>query len=237
VVQTAITAMGQIENSSKQITDIIGVIDEIAFQTNLLALNAGVEAARAGDAGKGFAVVASEVRALAQRSGEAAKEIKSLIQTSGSHVQAGVKYVGESGNALKHIVEQVVDINALVGEMAQAAQQQSTGIEEVNAAVTKIDQITQQNAAMVEQTTAAARNLAKDMGGLNGQLSYFKAGSIEKKNAPKGRAGANAARASGKAERAMARRQSAKPNVAVRGANALARAATPQAEEAGWQEF
>ncbi len=114
--QTAIKAMGEIEQSSKQITDIIGVIDEIAFQTNLLALNAGVEAARAGDAGKGFAVVASEVRALAQRSSEAAKEIKTLIKASGEHVGAGVKFVGESGQALKRIVEQVVQINALVTE-------------------------------------------------------------------------------------------------------------------------
>jgi methyl-accepting chemotaxis protein len=161
VVKTAITAMGQIEQSSKQITDIIGIIDEIAFQTNLLALNAGVEAARAGDAGKGFAVVASEVRALAQRSSQAAKEIKSLIQASGGHVASGVKYVGETGDSLRRIVEQVIQINALVSEMASAAHQQSTGIEEVNAAVTRMDQVTQQNAAMVEQSTAAARNLAQ----------------------------------------------------------------------------
>ena len=128
VVETAIGAMDKIEQSSKQITDIIGVIDEIAFQTNLLALNAGVEAARAGDAGKGFAVVASEVRALAQRSSEAAKEIKTLIKTSSEHVGAGVKFVGESGQALKRIVDQVMQINSLVTEMAQAAEQQSTGI-------------------------------------------------------------------------------------------------------------
>ena len=162
VVDTAIKAMGQIEQSSKQITDIIGVIDEIAFQTNLLALNAGVEAARAGDAGKGFAVVASEVRALAQRSSEAAKEIKGLIKDSREHVVSGVKFVGETGEALKHIVSQVVEINALVGEMARAAQQQSTGIEEVNSAVSQMDQVTQQNAAMVEQSTAASRNLASE---------------------------------------------------------------------------
>ena len=173
VVKTAITAMGQIEQSSKQITDIIGIIDEIAFQTNLLALNAGVEAARAGDAGKGFAVVASEVRALAQRSSQAAKEIKSLIQASGSHVASGVKYVGETGDSLRRIVEQVMQINALVSEMASAAEQQSTGIEEVNAAVTQMDQVTQQNAAMVEQSTAAARNLAAETAELKDRVSFF----------------------------------------------------------------
>lgn len=179
VVKTAITAMGQIEQSSKQITDIIGVIDEIAFQTNLLALNAGVEAARAGDAGKGFAVVASEVRALAQRSGQAAKEIKALIQASGSHVASGVKYVGESGDALRRIVDQVIQINALVSEMAAAAQQQSTGIEEVNAAVAQMDQVTQQNAAMVEESTAAARNLASETAELSKLASFFNVGEFE----------------------------------------------------------
>src|ERR1051326_4121499 len=173
VVKTAINAMGQIEQSSKQITDIIGILDEIAFQTNLLALNAGVEAARAGDAGKGFAVVASEVRALAQRSSQAAKEIKSLIQASGGHVASGVKYVGETGDSLRRIVEQVMQINALVSEMASAAHQQSTGIEEVNAAVTQMDQVTQQNAAMVEQSTAAARNLAAQTADLKGLVSFF----------------------------------------------------------------
>ncbi|MBI3758740.1 MAG: HAMP domain-containing protein [Deltaproteobacteria bacterium] len=176
VVETATTAMGQIEQSSKQITDIIGVIDEIAFQTNLLALNAGVEAARAGDAGKGFAVVASEVRALAQRSGEAAKEIKTLIKTSGEQVHSGVRLVAESGQALKRIVDQVMQINALVGEMAQAAQQQSTGIEEVNVAVTQMDQVTQQNAAMVEQSTAASRTLADKTRELSELVSFFKVG-------------------------------------------------------------
>src|SRR6202000_617786 len=173
IVETAIRAMGEIEQSSKKITDIIGVIDEIAFQTNLLALNAGVEAARAGDAGKGFAVVASEVRALAQRSSEAAREIKTLIKTSGEQVSSGVKLVGESGQALKRIVEQVVSINSRVTEMAQAEQQQSTGIEEVNVAVNQMDQVTQQNAAMVEQSTAASRNLATETTDLSNLVSFF----------------------------------------------------------------
>jgi methyl-accepting chemotaxis protein len=177
VVNTAITAMDGIANSSKQITDIIGVIDEIAFQTNLLALNAGVEAARAGDAGRGFAVVASEVRALAQRSSEAAKQIKTLINASGQQVQSGVKLVGESGAALRKIMDQVQQINALVSEMAQAAEQQSTGIEEVNSAVAQMDQVTQQNAAMVEQSTAASRNLASETQQLQSLVGFFNVGS------------------------------------------------------------
>jgi methyl-accepting chemotaxis protein len=176
IVDTAIKAMGQIEQSSKQITDIIGVIDEIAFQTNLLALNAGVEAARAGDAGKGFAVVASEVRALAQRSSEAAREIKTLIKASSEHVASGVRLVSDSGQALRKIVSQVVEINTLVSEMAQAAQQQSTGIEEVNTAVTQMDQVTQQNAAMVEESTAASRNLASETVELSELVSFFQLG-------------------------------------------------------------
>ena len=162
VVETTVQAMGQIEQSSKRITDIIGVIDEIAFQTNMLALNAAVEAARAGDAGRGFAVVASEVRTLAQRSSNAAKEIKSLIQTSSQHVDVGVKCVAESGNALTRIAAQVVEIDALMSEMLDAARQQSTGIGGVNTAVAEMDQVTQRNAAMVEQTTAASRELARE---------------------------------------------------------------------------
>jgi methyl-accepting chemotaxis protein len=176
VVDTAIKAMDKIEQSSKQITEIIGVIDEIAFQTNLLALNAGVEAARAGDAGKGFAVVASEVRALAQRSSEAAKEIKTLIKTSTEHVGAGVKFVGESGQALKRIVDQVVQINSLVTEMAQASQQQSTGIGEVSVAINQMDQVTQQNAAMVEESTAASRKLASETNLLSELVRVFTIG-------------------------------------------------------------
>ncbi|HEY0266505.1 MAG TPA: PAS domain-containing methyl-accepting chemotaxis protein [Rhizomicrobium sp.] len=183
IVDTAIKAMGQIEQSSKQITDIIGVIDEIAFQTNLLALNAGVEAARAGDAGKGFAVVASEVRALAQRSSEAAREIKTLIKASSEHVGSGVKLVGESGQALRAIVTQVVEINSLVTEMAQAAQQQSTGIEEVNTAVTQMDQVTQQNAAMVEESTAASRNLANETAELSELVAFFDVGETVQRKA------------------------------------------------------
>ena len=159
VVSEAVSAMGEIEKSSNEISNIIGVIDEIAFQTNLLALNAGVEAARAGEAGKGFAVVASEVRALAQRSAEAAKEIKALISASTAQVERGVKLVGETGQALTDIVAKVTDIDQLISEIALSSQEQATGLNQVNSAVNQMDQVTQQNAAMVEEATAAAANL------------------------------------------------------------------------------
>ncbi|MDR3528085.1 MAG: methyl-accepting chemotaxis protein [Rhizomicrobium sp.] len=209
VVEAATVAMDSISQSSKQITDIIGVIDEIAFQTNLLALNAGVEAARAGDAGRGFAVVASEVRALAGRSSEAAKQIKALINTSGAHVEGGVKLVGESGQALRRIVEQVQRINALVSEVAGAADQQASAIQEVNAAVGQMDQVTQQNAAMVEQSTAASRSLADKTHALQDLIRFFDVGGTPAA-APRrdmARPAAKAREAS--LSRPMARRQSA----------------------------
>ena len=162
IVGRATSAMGEIEESSKQIGQIIGVIDEIAFQTNLLALNAGVEAARAGDAGKGFAVVASEVRALAQRSADAAKEIKALINASSAQVGQGVELVAETGKALQRIAAQVSEINASVAEIAASAQEQAVGLQQVNTAVNQMDQVTQQNAAMVEESTAASHALANE---------------------------------------------------------------------------
>ena len=162
VVRKTVEAMGGIEKSSQQISQIIGVIDEIAFQTNLLALNAGVEAARAGDAGRGFAVVASEVRALAQRSADAAKEIKGLISTSSMQVAEGVQLVAETGKALERILEQVVDINKVVVDIAAGAQEQATGLTQVNTAINQMDQATQQNAAMVEESTAAGHSLAQE---------------------------------------------------------------------------
>jgi methyl-accepting chemotaxis protein len=176
IVREAITAMNDIDESSRQIGQIIGVIDEIAFQTNLLALNAGVEAARAGDAGRGFAVVASEVRALAQRSAGAAKEIKTLIAASTQKVGAGVSLVGQTGVVLEQIVAQVKEINGIVTEIAASAQEQATGLHEVNTAVNQMDQVTQQNAAMVEESTAASHHLAQESDELTKLVSRFKVG-------------------------------------------------------------
>ncbi|TNM65079.1 methyl-accepting chemotaxis protein [Aliirhizobium smilacinae] len=176
IVRNTVDAMHQIERSSSEIGNIIGVIDDIAFQTNLLALNAGVEAARAGDAGKGFAVVAQEVRELAQRSAAAAKEIKALITTSGSHVEQGVNLVGETGKALDAIVSEVREINRHVQAIAESSREQSLGLQEISTAVNTIDQGTQQNAAMVEQSTAASHSLAKDAEALMSLLGQFRVG-------------------------------------------------------------
>ncbi len=177
-VAATIRAVGEIEASSSQIAQIIGVIDEIAFQTNLLALNAGVEAARAGDAGRGFAVVAQEVRALAQRSAEAAKEIKGLIANASTKVGEGVGLVGQTGTALSTILNRVTQIADLVREIAASAAEQATGLNEVNGAVNHMDQMTQQNAAMVEETTAAAHSLrdeAERLADLVGGFELFSA--------------------------------------------------------------
>ncbi|NSZ87809.1 PAS domain-containing methyl-accepting chemotaxis protein (plasmid) [Agrobacterium tumefaciens] len=174
VVRDAIGAMDQIETSSREISNIIGVIDEIAFQTNLLALNAGVEAARAGEAGKGFAVVAQEVRELAQRSAKAAKEIKTLITSSGSQVQSGVSLVTKAGSALQEIATQVHDINTNVVAIVEAAREQSNALGEINKAVNSVDQGTQQNAAMVEEQTAASHSLAREAAALFELLEHFR---------------------------------------------------------------
>jgi methyl-accepting chemotaxis protein len=165
--------MGRIEHSSSQISNIIGVIDEIAFQTNLLALNAGVEAARAGEAGKGFAVVAQEVRELAQRSAKAAKEIKDLIRNSANEVESGVRLVRETGEALRTIECLIVTINEHMDAIAVSAQEQSAGLSEVNMAVNQMDQVTQQNAAMVEEANAASATLAQEAGRLRELIGRF----------------------------------------------------------------
>jgi len=178
VVAGAVGAMKQIENSSKEINQIIGVIDEIAFQTNLLALNAGVEAARAGESGKGFAVVASEVRALAQRSAEAAKEIKSLIQVSSQQVNQGVGMVGEAGKALQNISRRIEEIDTLVGQIAGSTQEQSSALAEVNSAISHMDQVVQQNAAMAEESSAAARTLKDDNTRLAELTARFRVGGV-----------------------------------------------------------
>jgi len=173
VVSSAVEAMHEIENSSHHISQIIGVIDDIAFQTNLLALNAGVEAARAGEAGRGFAVVASEVLALAQRSSDAATEIKTLIGDSSKQVAHGVVLVGKAGSALERIVERITDISQQISAIAEGASEQSTGLNEINQGVSQLDQVTQQNAAMVEQVTAAGHLLSTDATKMSGFVANF----------------------------------------------------------------
>ncbi len=174
VIKQTAAVMTEISGSSLKITEIIGVMDEIAFQTNLLALNAGVEAARAGDAGRGFAVVAHEVRALAQRSAVAAKEIKSLIASSSDQVKRGVKLVNETVSALDGVTDQVGKIDTLLSEMATSAQEQATGLGEVNIAVNQMDQMTQENAAIIEMATVAAARLTTEAAELAALTSQFR---------------------------------------------------------------
>jgi methyl-accepting chemotaxis protein len=224
IVRDAIEAMNGIDKSSKQVSQIIGVIDEIAFQTNLLALNAGVEAARAGDAGRGFAVVASEVRALAQRSAEAAKEIKGLISTSTGQVEQGVELVVQTGKALERIVAQVAEINDVVSAIAASAQEQATGLHQVNTAVNQMDQVTQQNAAMVEESTAASHSLSQETAQLSGLISQFQVGA-EAAAAPVRRS---------VAKPAPAARPALKPAASRGGAAAVRK---PEVAEKNWEEF
>ncbi len=176
VVKQAVDAMARIEESSKKVSDIIGVIDEIAFQTNLLALNAAVEAARAGDAGKGFAVVASEVRTLAQRSSEVAKDIKDLILNSDSQVKEGVEHVDSTGKTLDEIVESITKVADIVSEIAAASNEQASSVEEINSAITNMDEMTQQNAALVEESSAAANSMQEQSEGLIDMVSFFSLG-------------------------------------------------------------
>ncbi len=173
VVRDTVAAMSGIERASAEISQIIGVIDGIAFQTNLLALNAGVEAARAGDAGRGFAVVASEVRALAQRSADAAQDVKTRITASNGQVAAGVALVGETGKSLERIVTRIGEISTLIGTISDSAERQASGLQQVNTAVAEMDGVTQQNAAMVEEASAAARTLAEEADMLSGTVGRF----------------------------------------------------------------
>ncbi len=248
VVRQAVDAMGKIEKSSQEIGNIIGVIDEIAFQTNLLALNAGVEAARAGDAGRGFAVVASEVRALAQRSAEAAKEIKALITASNGEVRQGVKLVAQTGESLERIVSRVTQINGVVGDISASAQEQATALQEVNTAVNQMDQVTQQNAAMAEEATAAGQSLAQESEQLASLVNQFQmrgAGSDAIRNELK-KAAPHAFRENGRVQglakqagdpsspRARAVRQ---PMKAVANGSGGRRAAAVSGDGDDWKEF
>jgi methyl-accepting chemotaxis protein len=231
VVRDAVAAMNGIEQSSQEISQIIGVIDEIAFQTNLLALNAGVEAARAGDAGRGFAVVASEVRALAQRSADAAKEIKKLISASTQQVDAGVSLVGQTGEALNRIVNQVADINSVVTEIAASAQEQATGLHQVNTAVNQMDQVTQQNAAMVEESTAASHSLAQETEDLARLIKRFQVGEDTVVSPIR--------RSHAAPQAAAPRTVTAMKTVSTHsgGGGALPKAAAPQPSTDSWEEF
>jgi methyl-accepting chemotaxis protein len=206
VTANAINAMARIEESSRKIADIIGVIDEIARQTNLLALNAAVEAARAGDAGRGFAVVASEVRSLAQRSSQAAKDITGLITGSSNHVKQGVDLVNQAGKSLSEIVDAISHVAHLVHDIANASAEQSLGIGQINQALSQMDEMTQQNSALVEQNAATAKQLEHNAAAMNTQVSFFKLGDKPALSAPPDRkerpaAAANTVRPAAKAAR------------------------------------
>ena len=166
--------MARIEKSSNEIADIIGVIDEIARQTNLLALNAAVEAARAGEAGRGFAVVASEVRSLAQRSAQAAKDIKNLITTSTGQVKDGVGLVNKAGTALHQIVESIRNVSETVAEIARATSEQAQSLDQVNKALAQLDEGTQQNSALVEENAATAKALEQQAAEMADRVAFFK---------------------------------------------------------------
>jgi uncharacterized phage infection (PIP) family protein YhgE len=175
--------MARIEESSRKISDIIGVIDEIARQTNLLALNAAVEAARAGEAGRGFAVVASEVRSLAQRSSQAAKDIKDLITNSNNQVKDGVDLVNKAGAALTEIVDSIKKVSAVISDIASASAEQAAGIEQVNKALTQMDEVTQQNSALVEENAATAKTLEHQSKAMHDEVSVFRVGAMDSESA------------------------------------------------------
>jgi methyl-accepting chemotaxis protein len=228
IVSQAVTAMAEIDKSAQEISQIISVIDEIAFQTNLLALNAGVEAARAGDTGRGFAVVASEVRALAQRSADAAKQIKALILASADQVNRGVDLVAQTGEALVGIVQQVADINNVVGEIAASAREQASSLQQVNNAVNEMDQVTQQNASMVEESTSASQALAHESEHLAEMVGHFDVGASAQNEVKPAKSASSHPRLGGAAPR---------PHIALATRGALAHKLAPKAAADDWEEF
>ena len=243
VVSNAVTAVTQIEASAQKISDIVGLIDEIAFQTNLLALNASVEAARAGEAGKGFAVVAQEVRALAQRSANASKDIKALITESNTQVKTGAALVNQTGGSLTEIVSAIKKVSDIVAEIAAASREQATGLDQINTAVGSMDEITQRNAALVEETTAAAQalnNLAHQLADLVG---FFKTGvgaALSAAPSAPAAAVAPATKPAAKAAVAPIAKPAARPAASPRPAVAPPPPATPAAKsqaDEDWQEF
>lgn len=238
IAADAVKAMGAIEHSSRKISDIIGVIDEIAFQTNLLALNAAVEAARAGEAGKGFAVVASEVRSLAGRSSTASKEIKALIQESGEQVVSGSALVNRAGKSLEEIVASVQNVSNIIEQIAVASQEQSTGVNEINTTVAQMDEMTQQNAALVEETNAAVQSLAHKGEELARLIGFFK---IDASHHARPAARSSAALPSHSAASSSVKPK-AKPKAAALPSPKLKAAASPstiggKSAEDGWEEF
>lgn len=233
VVNSAISAMNAIEQSSQKIADIIGVIDEIAFQTNLLALNAAVEAARAGEAGKGFAVVASEVRALAGRSSSASKEIKMLIQESVAQVKSGSELVDRTGETLQEIISSVARVADIVSTIAHASQEQSIGIDQINTTVSQMDEMTQQNAALVEETAAASQSLAQKGEELQKLISYFR---LSDEDAGSGRQEMSIPSSS--VAQSSTKKQAASPKrSAVKSPKTNGKSAPMMAADAGWEEF
>jgi methyl-accepting chemotaxis protein len=228
VVSEAVSAMARIEESSRKISDIISVIDEIARQTNLLALNAAVEAARAGEAGRGFAVVASEVRSLAQRSSQAAKDIKELITSSSGQVQEGVELVNKAGESLNEIVESIRNVATIVAEIAAASSEQASGIDQINKALNQMDEVTQQNSALVEENAATAKTLEDQQLAMSEQVGFFRFDSADQQAPEKPHIVPEPRKPS-------AAKPAPRPAVVRRGRTG--NAAVALADEQEWQEF
>jgi methyl-accepting chemotaxis protein len=228
VVAQAVTAMAAIEESSRRISDIISVIDEIARQTNLLALNAAVEAARAGEAGRGFAVVASEVRSLAQRSSQAAKDIKDLITNSSSQVQDGVELVNRAGTSLQEMLESIKEVADIVADITNASAEQAAGIDEINKALNQMDEVTQQNSALVEENAATAKTLEQQSGAMDQRIGAFRLGDA---------AGSKAPVATAMPKAAPSKRPVARKPVLQGTARAMQGALAVAVDQEDWQEF